>query len=172
MNNHLNIQNKPKFISPAHIGYNSTITFEVLKPQDANQYRLTNVIQMQAADLQLASQIFFNQKEVASQSKYIFTLDKRTQIALECNSKKEEGNIKGITQEAFHNAISTILPNKQETLDINTIMVELASFLSEKDIEKSMSKIDDRFNEIKRNLDSYTNKSFILPNMDNLEENP
>ena len=29
-------------------------------------------------------------------------------------------------------------------------MVELASFLSEKDIEKSMSKIDDRFNEIKR----------------------
>ena len=158
MNNHLNIQNKPKFISPAHIGYNSTITFEVLKPQDANQYRLTNVIQMQAADLQLASQIFFNQKEVASQSKYIFTLDKRTQIALECNSKKEEGNIKGITQEAFHNAISTILPNKQETLDINTIMVELASFLSEKDIEKSMSQIDDRFNEIKRNLDSYTNK--------------
>lgn len=152
MNNHPNIQNKPKFISPAHIGYNSTITLEVLKPQDLNQYRLTNVIQMQAADLQLASQIFFNQKEVASQSKYIFTLDKRTQIALECNSKKEEGNIKGITQEAFHNAISPILPNKQETLDINTIMVELASFLSEKDIEKSMSKIDDRFNEIKRNL--------------------
>ena len=93
MNNHLNIQNKPNFISPAHIGYNSTITLEVLKPQDLNQYRLTNVIQMQAADLQLASQIFFNQKEVASQSKYIFTLDKRTQIALECNSKKEEGNI-------------------------------------------------------------------------------
>ncbi|WP_196218701.1 hypothetical protein [Helicobacter bilis] len=172
MSNRLNIQNKSKFLSPTHIGYNSTITLEVLKPQDLNQYRLTNVIQMQVADLQLASQIFFNQKEVASQSKYIFTLDKRTQIALECNSKKEEGNIKGITQEAFHNAISPILPNKQETLDINTIMVELASFLNEKDIQKSISKIDTRFNEIKRKPHSYTNKRFILPNMDNLEENP
>ena len=96
MNNHSNIQNKLKFISPAHIGYKSTITLEVLKPQDLNQYRLTNVIQMQVADLQLASQIFLNQSGVIPQSKYIDTLDKRTQIALENNSKKEEGNIKGI----------------------------------------------------------------------------
>ncbi len=54
INNHPNIPNKPKFISPAHIGYNSTITLEVLKPQDVNQYKLTNVMQMQVADLQLA----------------------------------------------------------------------------------------------------------------------
>lgn len=81
-------------------------------------------------------QIFLNQKEAIAQSKNIYTLDKRTQIALENNSKKEEGNIKGTTQEAFHNTISPILPNKQETLDISTIMVELASFLSEKDTKK------------------------------------
>lgn len=168
MSNRLNIQNKPKFISPAHIGYNSTITLEVLKPQDANQYRLTNVIQMQVADLQLALQIYLNQKkEVTPQSKYIYTLDKSAQIALGNNSKEEESGNKGTTQKDFYNAISSILPNKQETLGISAIMVELASFLNEKDIKKSMSKIDDRFDEIKSNLESYKNKTL---NIDNIKD--
>ena len=168
MSNHLNIQNKSKFISPTHIGYNSTLTLEVLKPQDLNQYRLTNVIQMQVADLQLALQIYLNQKkEVTPQSKYIYTLDKSAQIALWNNSKEEESTNKDTIQKDFYNAISSILPNKQETLDISAIMVELASFLNEKDIEKSMSKIDTRFNEIKSNLESYKNKTF---NIDNIKD--
>ena len=168
MSNRLNIQNKSKFLSPTHIGYNSTITLEVLKPQDLNQYRLTNVIQMQVADLQLALQIYLNQKkEVTPQSKYIYTLDKSAQIALGNNSKEEESGNKGTTQKDFYNAISSILPNKQETLDISAIMVELASFLNEKDIEKSMSKIDTRFNEIKSNLESYKNKTL---NIDNIKD--
>ncbi len=64
MSNNCKISNKLNFISPSHIGYNSAITLEILKPQDVNQYGLTNIIQMQVADLKLALQIYNNKKVI------------------------------------------------------------------------------------------------------------
>lgn len=158
------ITNNIVFISQKHTNYNVNINIETINYLDDKHLSLNNIVQMQVADLKLAMQIYLNQKGNISKSPYIFTLDKGSKIAIEQYIKLEQNTKKDKSLESFNNAIS-IISSKQENLDINTLIIELASLLQEKDTDISIDKIKATFNKIKQNLESYNDKTLNLDNI-------